>query len=104
QLLRGYLQAFDAASAPVIIEIDVATVDPTQLSEPLAKRGIPRPYLRISLGEYIQRPNPPYALGLLRARRKRPHSCRATEQREEPPPPHWRPPKPRTTTYHIQQG
>jgi hypothetical protein len=68
--------------------MDVATVDPTQLIEPLAERSIPRLYLRIGFGESTQDADPPHALGLLRVRRKRPANRHGPDEGYEVAPSH----------------
>src|SRR5262249_10685079 len=68
------------------LDLDVAAVCPSQFLKSLFKRRHSRLSIPI-VGYTHQQSDPPYALGLLRARRERPRGCHAAEQRDEPSPP-----------------
>ena len=102
QFLRKHLHALDVASAPAIVDMDVVTLDPTQLIEPLAERRIPSLYLHIGLGECSKRTNPPHTLGLLSVRSERPSDRPAAEKCDEFAPSHLPPPKtPDRASYRL---
>src|SRR5262249_40620023 len=76
------VHAIDITRDPAIVDPDVASVGPTKSPEPLPeRRGEPKPF------GIICSPHPDcnllLAATLLRARRERPRSRRATEQRDE---------------------
>src|SRR4029077_18774397 len=68
-----------------------ATVDPSQLGEPLAESSIPGLGLRIGLGKRAQNAETPHPLGLLRMRDQRPCDRRAASERNEVAPSHCHP-------------
>src|SRR5262249_36931814 len=70
------------------IDADVAAIDPAQLREPLHECRHASLKLWIVRGARHQYPDAPHSLRLLRARRERPHCCRAAEQRDEVAPLH----------------
>jgi hypothetical protein len=51
QFPREQAHAVYASGAPAIIDMNAATIDPSQLNEPLAEGSIPSLGLRIGLGE-----------------------------------------------------
>jgi hypothetical protein len=79
---------FGIDGRPTIVEMDVASFDPSQLLKPLAERGDPCLRYWIALSITHQYSDPPHPLGLLRARGERPCRRRAAEKREELAPPH----------------
>jgi hypothetical protein len=89
-MVKGAVYDLDA-----IIDLDVATICPSQLLKSPPKRGKSRRRFRVTAGNvsglvFEKYRNPPYALRLLRARRKRPGG-RTTENREEIAPFHNQP-------------
>jgi hypothetical protein len=67
-------------AAPTKVDADVAAVGPTQLLQRLPERRDIGLRFRIALGERVEQANPPLALALLRAGRKRPRSSRAADK------------------------
>jgi hypothetical protein len=72
--------------------VDVPPSGPTQLIKALYKRRDPRLRIRVIFREARQYTDAPYALTLLRTRRKRPSDCRSTKKCNELPPLHFDPP------------
>ena len=68
---------------PASVDPDVAALCPPELLEPLPECGDEGLSFPVALGIAHQHADPPHALGLLRARRERPRSCRAPEERDE---------------------
>jgi hypothetical protein len=75
--------ALGIAHAPADVDLQVATVGPTQLLEPLNERCHAGLCFRIVRGERREHADPPHALGLLSPRRERPRHHRTAEQRDE---------------------
>src|SRR6516164_5765091 len=71
-----------------IIDQDVAAGRPSELPEPLPETLKITLRVRVVLGDSQQYGDPPHLVALLRARRERPRSRRAAEQRDEGPAPH----------------
>src|SRR5262249_10570563 len=74
--------AAGVAPTKACLDLDVATVCPSQLFQALLQRCQSGLSFLI-VGRAHQQPDPPHALALLRARRERPRSHRAAEQRYE---------------------
>ena len=72
-----------SAGGPTNVHAQVAAIGPTQLRKSLREPGEVGFCLRIVFIERHQSTDPPHAVGLLRARRERPRSRRAAEQRDE---------------------
>src|SRR6516165_4552985 len=81
QLFREHLH-LRAGRRKAIVNTDIAAFRPSTLPEPLPECREAGPYFRIVLGKAHQHADPPHSVGLLRARRERPHR-RAAEQRDE---------------------
>src|SRR6516162_1829546 len=82
---RDLGEALVAALRPAILDCEVVTLDPTELAQPLHKRGDP-----VALNQRrgrAQKPDGRLLARLLRPRRERPRN-RAAEQRYERAPPH----------------
>ena len=79
------------ARGPAGVDPHVAAVGPAQLLQPLQERRDAGLRFRIVRGRGHEHADAPHPLGLLRARRERPRSRRATENTEKFPPPHVRP-------------
>src|SRR5262249_53741064 len=75
------LYAVRIASGKTIVDLDVATLHPTKVPKPFAKCRDAGLSFQIILGNSQQHTNPPHPLTLLRARRERPCSRCAAEQR-----------------------
>src|SRR5262249_46460582 len=81
ELCRNLGEALAASLRPTILDLDVATLVPAEFMQLLHKRGHP-----LSLKQRrarAQEPNGRQLCRLLRARRERPHSRRAAENRDE---------------------
>jgi hypothetical protein len=72
-----------AATAPTILHLNVLSRQPAELLEPLSKCIDTVASFRIIFGNSEQHADARHRAALLRARRERPHSCRAAEQRDE---------------------
>jgi len=83
QLGCKFAHRFRPAVAPAIIEAEVLAHSPTPLLQRLGKRGEPRLTFRIVRSERREHADAPHPLALLRARRDRPRSCRAADERDE---------------------
>src|SRR5262245_55888119 len=75
------------ARGPTDVDLQVATLAPTELLKSLAKCCQSAQRLLVIVSPRQQHADPPHALGLLRARRERPRHRRAAEQRDELAPP-----------------
>src|SRR6516225_4202654 len=81
---RGVSASFlGVAFGPAHVDANVASYDPPGLRQRLLER--PEPSLKVCIicGDREKHADAPYALSLLPLRRKRPHCCRAAEQRDE---------------------
>ena len=65
-----------------MIDLNIAVLPPSERLDTLPKCSDADLNFRVVLGEWMQKYDPPHAIGLLRAHRKRPR-CRSGEQREE---------------------
>ena len=83
QFRRVFTHAVGIASAPAIIDPNIAAVDPAQLLQASANAAIRTRPSGSSAVNGSQHTNAPHPLGLLRARGERPRSRRAAEQRDE---------------------
>src|SRR5262249_6412857 len=72
-----------AGIGPAGIDPQVAAIAPSQLAERLCERGEPGLPLGIVRGDIREHADAPRAFDLLRARRERPRSSGAAEQRDE---------------------
>src|SRR5262249_60067426 len=72
EFLREALHRLDIGCRPASVDLDVSAFRPPELPEFLPKRRDPGLRFMVALGEGHQDTYPPYPLGLLRARRKRP--------------------------------
>jgi len=75
--------SFEVARDPAHIDAHVADVRPAQLLKPLPEHRNVALSCGVGFGEVNEHADAPHPLALLRARRKRPCSRRAAEQREE---------------------
>jgi hypothetical protein len=82
------VHALDAARAPSIVDADIAAIEPPQLIEPLAERGVPSLILRIGFGTAIEDANAPRLATLLRPRRERPRCGGNANKCDKFPSPH----------------
>src|SRR6516165_3996921 len=82
QFLREGLDAIDVAARPTKLDIDIPSLDPSELREPLPKCHDIGRAARILLYDVHHHPDVPHSVALLRARRERPHS-RAPEPCDE---------------------
>src|SRR5262245_35308646 len=85
QRLREGLDPGGIAGGPAMIKSKVAALHPSQFLERLMERLHHRLRFQIAFGKVRQHANSPYALGLLRARRERPRSRRAGDERYKLP-------------------
>src|SRR5262249_43018421 len=76
------------AASPTIVDLDIASFNPTQVLEASQQRCDIGLGLRITLGVSHEHADAPHPLSLLRARRERPYRSRAAEQRDELAPSH----------------
>ena len=76
------------AAAPAIVDLQVASYLPPQVPKFLKERSVAGLSLRVVRRYRGEHADPPHPLGLLRARRERPRSRRAAEQRDELAPVH----------------
>ena len=88
QFRRVSADAFGIARAPAIVDPHVAAVGPAQFLQPLQERRDAGLSFRIVRGQVHEHADAPHPLALLRARRERPRSRRAAEQRDELAPLH----------------
>src|SRR5262249_15105006 len=88
QLRRVSAKEVGIARSPTIVNPYIAPDHPARLLQPLVKRCEASQRFGIVCGEVHEHADAPYALALLRARRERPRSRRAAEQRDELTPPH----------------
>src|SRR5262249_25713848 len=93
ELLRNLFEAFAAALCPAIFDRNVATFIPAEFAQPLHESG--GPWFPGRCRGCTQKPDDRESARLLRARRERPGCRRATNERDELPPPHWLTPRPR---------
>jgi len=75
------LDAINVEPTPTIVDLQVTAFAPASFRHPLLERCDARFCLWIVRGKTEKHANPSHALGLLRARRKGPHGCRAAEER-----------------------
>src|SRR5262249_50048500 len=68
---------------PAVVELNVATLRPSELLKPLAECGEECLIFGVVLGRRHQHADSPHAAAPLRARRERPRRRRAAEQRDE---------------------
>ena len=85
---RVSANAVGFACAPTVLDPQVAADGPAQFLQPLRERRDADRCVRIVRGDVHEHADAPHALGLLRARRKRPRRRRAAEQRDELAPLH----------------
>src|SRR6516165_12324441 len=71
------------SAAPAKFDPKITAIHPSQLRERTPECREVRLHSRIALRIAHQHTDPPYLLGLLRLRDRRPHSRRAAEQRDE---------------------
>ena len=83
QFLRKSLQRLGVERGPAVINSDVAALQPPELLQPLAERRDEAPSIRVALGIRHQHADASQPVALLRARRQRPSSSRAAEQRDD---------------------
>jgi hypothetical protein len=81
QFCRVFANDVGIASAPAIIDPQVAADDPSQLPQLLQERPDAELCFRVVRGEGQEHADAPHALGLLRPRRERPRHRRAAERR-----------------------
>src|SRR5262249_1548882 len=87
QLRRVFASTLGISGAPTLVNSHIATLDPARLPQAIQERcqtGLP---FR-TVGRAHERPEAPHWTALLRARRERPRSGRAAEQRDELAPRH----------------
>src|SRR6516164_7930977 len=73
----------DTARGPADVKARIAAVGPAQFCQPLDESGELSPPSRIALVRTQEHADAPHPLWLLPARRERPRSRRAAEQRNE---------------------
>src|SRR5262249_60602796 len=76
------------ASGPTRVAVDIAAFHPAELLKSLVKRGDPGLCFQIIVAIAHQHADTPYAFTLLRIRRKRPRSNRASNDLDKVAPPH----------------
>src|SRR5262249_53200408 len=80
EFLRTTFYELDIGRSPANVNVDVAAVHPSELSEFLPERRDPRLGIMVALEIGQQNTDSPHSIRLLRARRKRPRCCCATYQ------------------------
>jgi hypothetical protein len=88
QFRRVSAIAIDIVLAPAGVDPDIAAVAPSQLLQALLERRQLDLAAWIVRGPVHEHTEPPHPLGLLRARRERPHCRRAGKDGDEVAPPH----------------
>jgi hypothetical protein len=83
QLCRVFANFFGVTCARAVLDLNIASINPAQLAQPVQKGGDARLILSADNRERHERANPPHALCLLRTRPNRPHSRCASEERDE---------------------
>ena len=99
RLLREVVDTVDVGTGPVRVDLNIASVNPAQLTKRLNEGCDPCLYLGVGFGVREQYRDAPLAVGLLRARREWPNG-HADYRFAEIPPPHVSPS--RTTTMEWQ--
>jgi hypothetical protein len=83
QLCRVFANFFGATCARAVLDLNITSINPAQLAQPVQKGGDAGLILGAGNRERHEHPNAPHALWLLPPRRNRPRSCCAPEERDE---------------------
>src|SRR5262245_61966110 len=83
QFCRVFAKAVDIARTPAIVDANIAADAPAAFLQPLRERGDLGERIRIVRAPAHEHADAPHPFALLRARRERPGSRRAAEQRDE---------------------